>query len=1442
MVDAQSPDPVDGDGDVEMKDAEAEEEELYPSLIIPVTSSNKSSSLFIEIFPEELPDIAATTVLQVLKDEDAELNTWADAALMYMQQRQSKESSTILEAACNNPEGIPQQKVRILASAGIALLAEAQQSQSTAPGGSKRPGGDPKEELRSMADNRFTHASKVDTLFPMTWCGRGMLNLSAARLDQARFFFETTLRQCGPVLPALLGMAAVLYGEKDYKGAQEMYAKAMRLYPIKSGSSTRVGFGLSCYRLGQVDRAKASFSRALDMDSENVEAMVGAAILDMASLDETSQSFGSRAEKAIKMISMANLLDHSNAMVQNHLANHYFWKWTPVTGTVEMTEGSNLVKGSQIMQLDAGERIRIGTDFETDVTEDTGGDDDEEGTSFRIRDAWKELSAGGLKLWKKDYDRVIALAKGAYSSTTVKDIQAESLFFLARVYHVREDIENAQKFYEKACKLAPNLSPARFGLAQALIMHEKYGDAAAHLKLVMGTNAKATDALALLGLLEVREGKTMQEGLLHLRKAIDLDPLNPELVVLEALALQQHESNYNRALDKYQKAVDLMKRRGRNISYKIYTNIGVLCHETKKYDRALEMYKLAFEALDEGSTARKVTADTEGVESGGTIVLQGNDVFYGYADTKLKVQVKKDGPSGAESSGVTDQPSEASTAAGKGESKEKEGEATEKKGDEGKGAEGASEPAGGDTEKSGESAQKDAAEPKDKAPEKPAAEKDGSEKADNEHESAKKSTQPPQTVFKVFEKSSLDGLVVRTGDHIKIGDTSECEILDVKCVGEEVLITVKGEFNSDESFQLFVKRNNKILEKPEAMSIAFNLARLHEAVGRTLEAIEIHRAIVKRNPSYVNSYLRLACIARDCGCLTECAEWLKLAATTAPGNPEVLTLIGNLHLSLCDWAPAQNLFDGLLAKKVPSVEAYAMLSLGNIYFANIHVPKRYAKHIQYASDYYKRILSKDTSNAYAANGLGTVLAEKGELFKAKEVFNRVREVQDNIADALLNLGHIYLAQKKHPESLQMYQNYLKRTEDGTVPITSKSRVDDLADVELYIAFAYFDWARHTELYNNAKAAPADERYRKAMDHLERALSRKPKKEKEMILKYNLCMTKLQAGNCTLQKLTRNIRRTAQEVEDALNGLETSLVQVEAMIKDKTNGTKVPIPTSTLNDFVVHCKANIASAKSHLADERKREEEANTERELQRLASEAQRKEEALRLELQKQEKRRKQEEMDRRAEAKMRQVEQLQVDWNHQMEAKKIAAAKKAKKPQASDNDGFIVEDPPLDENGEPKSGGLFDESEEESEAGEQRAKEYEEAKKELAAQREEERATQQELFGDSDDEESDEELLKDKKERAREKMQKAKAKKDKVKEKEKEANSGDESSDDELLASTAKDSPKKKPPAQSELFGESDEESSDDEDAEKKRPNDSAESGDQPKKKKTKVNNDGSD
>jgi RNA polymerase-associated protein CTR9 len=822
------------------------------------------------------------------------------------------------------------------------------------------------------------------------------------------------------------------------------------------------------------------------MDPKNVEAMVGLAILDLASLDETAKDYRARTENAIRLLSTANLVDHSNALVQNHLANHYFWKWTPVPGTVSVEAGSTVVTASQPMNLDSGERVRIGLDrFESSVADDDDNDDSGSANTLRIKDAWTGESTTGLKLWKKDYDRVIALARGALSSTTVKEMQAESLFILARVHHIRDEMQEAAKFYDRACKLAPHLSPARFGLAQTLIWAESYEEATAHLKLVLGTSANATDALAALGLLEAKSGKNRREAFSHLKKAIDLDPLNPDLQILEALALQQQEADYSKSLDCYRKAVRLMESRGNAPPAEVLTNMGVLCHETKQYKDAEEYYARALRTLDkDGSEKSSLAVDEDAVRQ------KDNALFWNYVDTGVKAK-----------------------------------------------ADGTQLTVGG----------------------------------------------------------TLPG-AVKVGDEIQLGDEFESVItaLDGSTVTIKDAFSTSNEENSEtpqpEAMALLVKRPNQRLRNPMAVSVAFNLARLHEAAGRIIPAVELHKTIVKRHPSYVNSYLRLACIARDCGSLKDCSVWLKSACAVAPGNPEVLTLVGNLHLSLCDWQPAQSVFDQLLAQKVPNVEAYSMLSLGNIYFNNLKTPKRYAKHLQYAADFYKRILNKDKANAYAANGLGTVLAEKADLIKAKETFSRVREVSgDAIPDTLLNLGHIYLAQKKHPEALQMYQNYLNRTRGSGTPISSKNQNEDEGEVLQYIAFAYFDWAKQTEMHNNVKAAPADERYSMCIKYLEMAV--KKFKRENVVMKYNLCMTKLQAANCVLQKADRGIRRTSKEIQEALDGLVESLPIVEQFLQWKNDGKKVQITTTTLNVFIAQCKSNIDAAKQHLDEELKKEMEA-----------------------------------------------------------------------------------------------------------------------------------------------------------------------------------------------------------------------------------------------------------
>ena len=369
------------------------------SLLIPITSSTNNnnydpitqSGLILEIFPEEMNAVRPEQLSQVLRDESSPIQTWCAASLLYIQLKKEREGCELLNGAVDDTDGDVMMgsntadKLRLLASAGISALALANRLIAS---------GTREEELRTVADARFTKADNINQVYPPTWIGRGMLNLALGRVDQARFFFEQlTLRECGEILPALLGMAAVKFAEKDYAGAQTLYGRAIQKF--KCGAAVRVGFGLASYKLGQIDRAKAAFQRAVDIDPENVEASLALAILEMASLDMTVQDgreYRSKAEKVMKMISTANMIDPSNGMVQNHLANHYFWKWSPVPGVnVSVERGSSVVKGSGIGNaVEAGDRVRIG-DFETSIVGEEEGDIDEE--IVKIKDAWKGASA-----------------------------------------------------------------------------------------------------------------------------------------------------------------------------------------------------------------------------------------------------------------------------------------------------------------------------------------------------------------------------------------------------------------------------------------------------------------------------------------------------------------------------------------------------------------------------------------------------------------------------------------------------------------------------------------------------------------------------------------------------------------------------------------------------------------------------------------------------------------------------------------------------------------------------------------------------------------------------------------------------------------------------------------------------------------------------------------
>ena len=75
---------------------------------------------------------------------------------------------------------------------------------------------------------------------------------------------------------------------------------------------------------------------------------------------------------------------------------------------------------------------------------------------------------------------------------------------------------------------------------------------------------------------------------------------------------------------------------------------------------------------------------------------------------------------------------------------------------------------------------------------------------------------------------------------------------------------------------------------------------------------------------------------------------------------------------------------------------------------------------------YKQVLRNDPKNIWATNGIGAVLAHKGYIIEAREIFAEVREATADFCDVWLNIAHVYVEQHQYVAAIQMYENCLKK--------------------------------------------------------------------------------------------------------------------------------------------------------------------------------------------------------------------------------------------------------------------------------------------------------------------------------------------------------------------------------------------------------------------------------
>lgn len=139
------------------------------------------------------------------------------------------------------------------------------------------------------------------------------------KIEQADAQFNFVLNQSSNNIPAQLGKACIAFNRKDYRGALAYYKKALRSNPM-CPADVRLGMAHCFLKLGNTEKARLAFERALQLDSKCVGALVGLAIMKLNGENPGDIKLG------VNMLSKAYTIDTTNPMVLNHLSNHFFFK------------------------------------------------------------------------------------------------------------------------------------------------------------------------------------------------------------------------------------------------------------------------------------------------------------------------------------------------------------------------------------------------------------------------------------------------------------------------------------------------------------------------------------------------------------------------------------------------------------------------------------------------------------------------------------------------------------------------------------------------------------------------------------------------------------------------------------------------------------------------------------------------------------------------------------------------------------------------------------------------------------------------------------------------------------------------------------------------------------------------------------------------------------
>lgn len=324
---------------------------------------------------------------------------------------------------------------------------------------------------------------------------------------------------------------------------------------------------------------------------------------------------------------------------------------------------------------------------------------------------------------------------------------------------------------------------------------------------------------------------------------------------------------------------------------------------------------------------------------------------------------------------------------------------------------------------------------------------------------------------------------------------------------------------------------------PEAITIAFNTARLYEATGRTKEAKDIYMGILSKHPSYTDCYIRLGVIARNSGLFREAAKEFENVLKVRRGDITANSYLGALELEREDKEGYDRAFNRFhkLKESFPN-DPYPNIALGNFYYilSTFRSEDKAAEYLRSATKFFQAALNMDKHNKYAANGVGICLAELGNY---TDYLNFSKSDTSNILtpEICVNAGHIFMSIKDYGKAVTSYTNaithYKARARSYSCICTNSTSAWDnkqIVNTFLYLGAAYFRAKNYSE----------------CISALQQALHMQPDSG---LIWYNMALAQETAATAALEAANgsgyteESLKEMSQSV---LTGIELSVNSVE----------------------------------------------------------------------------------------------------------------------------------------------------------------------------------------------------------------------------------------------------------------------------------------------------------